>query len=717
MITELFVEGFRVDLSQDISSLLTFSLDDVKDFSSRESTYSKTVIMPGSSNNNAVFGNIFELGSSNSYDPGLDNIGYNFNAAISARCIIFQDNIQTFKGTMRLLQINEDNGRLEYEVALNGEMTGLNVALSSKYLTDLDFSEYDTIYSVANIESSWDNASGAGVYFPLIDYGAYSHDKHNWDFHTFRPALFVKEYIDKMFAAANFRYDCDLFNTARFKKLIVPHNQKTLTTQSTTTLSAQKTSSQTVIDSGSPSSSVGTWDGFTGGGFSYSGGQFTYIGATSLTAKITWRIGGQRFAGSGSFRISIRKNGVALASTTIPLVPFTVNYGWQDSVSGVTINTGDILDVFFDTISGFGDKVTFQDNPATLTVENNVAAFLPASYAELLTINQSVPQNIRQIDFLVSIVKLFNLYIFESQFDERVLRISPFVDFYSGDIVDWTYKMDRSQVIKVKPMSELNSKLYKFNYKDDSDFYNDLYKKRYNQSYGSFTFDTEFEFASQENKLELVFASTPIVGYDGEDKVYSTIFKRTGNEPTTTEENVDSVIRIMQTKKMSGVASWNITTPSGATILGTYLTYGYAGHLDDPDAPSNDLNFGALQELFFVLSSGDLSQTQFNVYWSNYMAEITHKDSKMLIAKFYLKPKDIFDLDFAKFVFIDGVLWRLNKITDYNASYPDTCEVELLRVINANYNFTPPTPPETFFWLSDVGEYFIDSDSGKIIVP
>ena len=97
------------------------------------------------------------------------------------------------------------------------------------------------------------------------------------------------------------------------------------------------------------------------------------------------------------------------------------------------------------------------------------------------------------------------------------------------------------------------------------------------------------------------------------------------------------------------------------------------------------MNFGALQELYFELAIGDLTKTQFNVYWSPYMAEITDKDSKMLIAKFYLTPKDIFDLDFSKYVNVDGVLFRINKIIDYNATVPSDCEVELIRIINTVY--------------------------------
>lgn len=709
MITEIFVEGFKLNITADISSLLTFAIDDVKNFASRSTTFSKTVVLPGTANNNAIFGNIFETGIRNDYDPLLNNIGYNFNAAKSARCYIFQDNIQTFKGTIRMLLITKFQGKIEYEMALNGELTTLSVALSSGFLTDLDFSAYDLIYNETNVAASWDNVPGSGIYFPLVDYGNYSVNKHDWDIKTFRPALYVKEYIDKMFAAANFRYTCDLFQTSRFKKLIIPHNQKTLLSKSSQIIAATKTTTQNIIvtQTGNTFDPV-MWDTHIAGGFTYTVGEFKYNGATTLSINLNWFLQGTRTAATpGTFTAQIRKNGIVLASQTFTAPPtITINWNWTGSVT-TTLLTNDILDVFV-KYDGVGTLmvVTVQAG-SNFMVSSSVPTLLPVDYAQTITINDSIPQNIRQVDFLLSIVQLFNLYVYESQFDERLILMSPFVDFYSidsGNAIDWTYKLNRDKIIKIKPMSELNSKIYNFNYKSDSDFWNDLYQKRYNQGYGAHTFDSQFEFASQTNTLTLIFAPTPLVGYNGEDKIYPTIFKRTGNSPTFTEENIDSVIRIMQTKKILGLTSWNIK--NGVTVLHAYNTYGYAGHFDDPDNPDNDLNFGAVQELFFILTVGDLTKTQFNLYWSSYMAEITDKDSKMLTGKFYLTVKDIFSLDFSKYIVVDGVLFRLNKITDYNVTVPSDCEVELLKVINTAYSFPPGTDPgtEEFFLLWENGD-------------
>ena len=56
---EVFVEGKKVDISEIFSTILSFAIDDIKDFSGKHTTVSKTVILPGTNNNNKLFGNIF----------------------------------------------------------------------------------------------------------------------------------------------------------------------------------------------------------------------------------------------------------------------------------------------------------------------------------------------------------------------------------------------------------------------------------------------------------------------------------------------------------------------------------------------------------------------------------------------------------------------------------------------------------------------------------
>ena len=279
---------------------------------------------------------------------------------------------------------------------------------------------------------------------------------------------------------------------------------------------------------------------------------------------------------------------------------------------------------------------------------------------------------------------MFNLMIVESKTIYKHLNIIPNVDFYYfNNAIDWSDKINRNKPIKIKPMSEINARYYDFNYKGDNDYYNELYKKRWNEGYGDRQFDNGMDFATQNKKVEIIFSSSVLVGYPGEDKVVATICK-IDNKGTAEEkeEGIAHNIRIMQCKKIEDVAEWGILDASGGTIAST-SNYLYAGHFNDPDNVTSDLNFGATRELFYELTTGALQNNMFNAFYSTYMAEITDKDSRLVSAEIYLDENDIYNLNFRKLIFFDGALYRLYKITDWTAG--DLCKVDLLRVINSTY--------------------------------
>lgn len=733
MVTELYIEGHRLDITKEISALLTFSIDDIKRFAERSTTYSKTIVLPGTSKNNKIFGHIFQIGQANPYNNQLPNVALNFNASKSAKCVLFQDQLQTFNGVLRLLQINYFNGlngRVEYEVSIFGNLSGLNSVLTGKLLEQLDFSAHNHEFSVSNISNSWTNASGSGYYYPLIDYGNASVAKHDWDVKTFRAAFFAKEYVDKIFNTSGYRYNCPLFSTPRFQKLVVPHNQKEVRVNNSVVGRGGLTADpgydfllndgdpdHTILfnavpfnDFSSPIFTASNIGGLSGWPFP---NHFTYTDTPSVTLRLKYTVQGRHFGDNG-FRFSVNKNGDAvngaIQSTVVDIpgtgpnnttyVPFLI----QGQVD-ISFNQNDYFEMwlYHDPVGMWDVRLELTNLEITSATGSNI--LVPIQLGQTVICNDLIPKNIRQIDFLVWIVGLFNLYVYEDKNDPSLIHITPYIDYYSknfSNAEDWTQKLDRKKAIKVKPMSEINAKIYKFKFKSDSDFYSELYRKRYNEGYGDRIYDSQFEFSASTNELEIGFSSTVLVGYNGEDKVYSTIFKRTGVEPSTTEESVDSNIRLLQTARIQNVSSWSIK--NAETAIGTFTSYGYAGHLDHPTIPTNDLNFGATRELFYVLTSGTLQNNQFNVYWSSYMAEITNKDSKLVTAYFKLDIKDILNIDFSKYINIDGVAFRLNQIKDYNVTKPGVCVVELLKVNSASYTEAePPTsgPDGCFLLWSD----------------
>jgi hypothetical protein len=676
MRTEIYIDNYRLDLTKNISAEFTYAIDEIQDFATRNTSFSKTIVLPGNDTNNKLFGNIFEFGNANLYNEGQPNVGYNFNATKSVPCIILVDKIQIFKGVLRMLEIIIDDRSIEYEVCVFGELGGFINALGNSKLEDIDFGIADTTWNYTNIQNSWDNISGTGVYFPLIDYGVESTNKVDFSFDAFRPALYVKQYLTKILDGSSYTYDFPLLSTALMNRLVIPHNQKTLTKSTALNLLATAKVKNYINAAGNVEFDILNAGNFTITG---SGSDFTYNSATAFSGSITLNISGviNAISPTSDFTIQLRKNGTPISGVTYTTPGNNYNFNADLSVALVTLVSTDTLDVdlvgnFSDLDIESGNFSVISSNPTEVTV----------NYGDSIVINNTIPKGVFQKDFFASIVKMFNLYVYEDKLVEKKLIIKPFIDFYDGSQVDWTDKVDRGSVMRLKPMSEFTARYYDYKYKQDNDFYAENYRKKFNEGYGDFIYDSENEFVKEVDATEIIFAGTVLYRKTGTDKIYSAIYKLSNEN--TKEDKMDSVIRILQAKKVTGITTWSILNGVGGSVIASYSDYGYAGHLDDPYNPQADINWGVTKEVYYNPTSVTAANL-FNGYWSEYIAEITDKDSKLLTCSLKLNEVDIYNLDFSKLIYIDGSLWRLNKVLDYNPMDFNVTKVELLKVIELNY--------------------------------
>ena len=676
MRTEIYIDGYELDLTKNISAEFTYAIDEIQDFATRNTSFSKTIVLPGNDNNNKLFGNIFEFGVSNAYNSAEPNVGYNFNATKSVPCIILVDKIQIFKGVLRMLEIIIDGKSIEYEVVVFGELGGFINALGNNKLEDIDFGIADTAWTYTNIANSWDNISGTGVYFPLIDYGNESTNKVDFSFDAFRPALYVKQYLTKILDGSGYTYDFPLLSTALMNRLVIPNNQKGITKSTTDALVATAKTKNYTSAAGNVEFDVSNAGNFTVTG---SGSDFTYNSGTSFAGSIILNVSGtiNAISPSSDFTVQLRKNGTPISIVTYTLPGNGYNFNAILNVASISLVNTDTLDV--DLVGNFSDLDIEQ---GYFNIISSNPTDTAVNYGENIVINDTIPKGIFQKDFFASIVKMFNLYVYEDKLVEKKLIIKPFIDFYDGTKIDWTDKIDRSSVMRIKPMSEFTARYYDYKYKPDNDFYAENYRKKFNEGYGDFIFDSENEFVKEVDATELIFAGTVLTQYTGTDKIYSTIYKLSNSN--SAEDRMDSVIRILQAKKVTGRATWALTNGLGGSTLASYTAYGYAGHVNDPLNPTDDINWGSPKELYFTTTSYTTANL-FNGYWSEYIAEITDKDSKLLTCSLKLNEVDVYNLDFSKLIYIDGSLWRLNKVLDYNPMDFNTTKVELLKVIELTY--------------------------------
>jgi hypothetical protein len=680
MKTEIFIEGYALDLMNDLPTEFTYAIDDIQDFGSKNTSFSKTLNIAGSANNNQIFGFVFDLGNANFTNDATPNVLYNFNATKASNCRIFVDGIQVFKGILRLLEIVKTGEVVEYQCSVFGELGGFITALGNYKLEELDFSTYDMLWNHTNITGSWNNVSGGAVYFPLIDSGGVSTNKIDFDFKAFKPALYVKQYLEKILTNTGYTWNFPLLDTTFFKRLVIPNNQKEIVSANQLTLlQADYTVDTTTVPNDFPTLGL-EMTTVTLGNFLLESANtsYRYNNGTPVTGTITANVVGNMDAGANiprTFYIRLKKNGTTIAQQAINMVANPTSFNVTLTATNVTVNLNDILLTTIDNGSG-----TINITDGTLTYISDSNTLVPVQYNETININQTIPKGIFQRDFFLSICKMFNLYVYEDQWDSKKIIIKPYIDFYDGSFIDWSNKIDRSKPIGIKPMSEINARYFQFKYKDDNDFYNENYKKKFNEGYSDLIYDSQLDFVKDTSTTDIIFAGSPLFQYPSTDKIYPAIYKKSDNN--TKEDKMDFVIRIMQAKKIIDRNSWKIK--NGATDLVTLTSYGYAGHLDDPFTPANDINFGAPKEIFFTLTTYPTTNL-FNAYYSDYMAEITDKDSKLLKCDALLNIADIQNLDFSKLIMVDNILFRLNKVDGYSIIDYKTSKVELLKVINKTF--------------------------------
>jgi hypothetical protein len=750
---ELYINDTLVDLMPDFTWALNYQISDISRPETRQVNYSKTVTLPASKTNNSLFGHLYNL---DVYIDNTTSVNFtpDFSPNLKTSAVLYVDGVEQFRGIVQLMSITKtDNLDIVYNCQLLGELVDLFQRIGDEYLTDLDFSAFDHAWTQANIESSWDTSItedggstpfelGNGYVYPHIDYG-FGSSVTNFSYKNYRPAIYVKEYIDAIFESAGFTYDSDFFTSSDFCSLIVPFSNGTfqLTTEdiaerlfaSSRTTSAQSfTTSATVIfnsESSDPSSQYNTATGiFTVG----AGLDANYNFHVELNPRIvlTPATSGVAMYALHDYRVSALlqvDTGGGYSTVNVGFSTWRVNQfttstdsdtdgTWITQVNSVgdgviRFNTGNLSLFAGDKVRVRVSMTKLQSSNPAITIpiylgkgatdyfyvsntyytgteaytvktgsefRNNIDS-PEYEFGNTINMNAVVPQNVKQKDFLLWIIRMFNLYIKQDEEVQNRLIIEPRDEFYTSTVVDWSDKLDTSNAMDIKPMAELEGKRYIFRYKEDKDYFNTLYQDSWRESYGQRTIDITNDFLRSDKVIEVGFSPTPMVGNTVNDMVYPRILSIDDNGTVkTTSANV-RILHYSGLKTTNG--TYIIDYPSGST---TYGEYPFAGHVDNALTPTLDLSWGVPAEIYWTSAWGAISYTNGNLvnkYWQKQIDETTDRNSKVITAYFNLNALDILSLDFAKLYYFDKQYFRLNKIIDYNPIQPQLTKCEFLKLI------------------------------------
>jgi hypothetical protein len=738
---ELFINGIQVDLNDKIPFPLTYAISDIKDISSRKGNNSKTIALPGTSTNVQLMSNVFSLSAT----AGSPMAYMNYDPSVKASAQYYHNGVLEFNGVCQLQDCVQQNGNWTFNIVLISETIDYNGRLKDIKINALDWTEYNHEFTYANQQDSWNgtivrnggpftNGSGAdwdglGYYYGLIDYGYQREAADEFAVEHIPPHVFCYDILKRSFNAAGITWQSNFLESQRFKRLLLAYPGGVL---------PQITPEQAALDSVFTDenndadgfvmnvSKSGTWIPSFNSFNNYDGtvtadyqGQVQTASPLSIVPSSEGLFavryqGDHRFTAEtttsgflfGNWNVSlvVRKNGVidsttqiAVGQITPSVTLYTIDYSFDINVP-INLTFSDVVDARLQlnmysvnlnqpgtmtaTIESLGATLNLEKQPQSLTPGStlNIGTLLPAMTADI---------------FFKGIRDMFNLYIKPNTLDPTILEIEPLVDFYEGTdtALDWTYKIDRSESVKITPTINFASKDYVFTFEKDDDYWSKRYADDTLMEYGDNSVSSGSAFSQNKTEIKLPFSQKPLVRLEKYDlSGYTDLIIPCAYQMKTESSGViNKVEKVAKPFIVQLIAGDVGTLEEGDWVhVDEYdvphaqIKYPYVGHLDSILSPTFDLNWGVPQYVFY--STGEvIAYTTNNLYayHERFIREIISKFGKQLTAKAMLQSNDIGQLDFKKLIQIDGVMFRLQKVNNYDSGKMASTESEFIRLVEA----------------------------------
>jgi hypothetical protein len=689
------VVEYELDLYDNVPLPINKSIIDIQNVAERKSDFTKTITLPGTHNNNDIFSNIFNLARSVQNRTAF-NFTPDFNPNLKADAILYKNGVAMIQGYLQLTNINiVDDYEIEYEIIIIGRTANLFQDLGEKKLNELDLSAYDHTWNFANIQTSWTPSSSRGYYYGLIDKG-FSNNLQGFFTLDQKPQIFARTIIDAIFKDAGYRYASLFLTSGIFNKLVVP------TTQDKLLISTQEVSDRTFKGDRLTDSTPVTTTNSIALEFNNTGRQSTPAGYNPATYKFTVRTAGYyRFGINANIRNTLTGSGAISVqnlyifrtsistglSTTIglqrgiaaPISPFiqtaTTTYNVSLQCDEVYCEVGDIIETNMET--RFTGSWTFS------LLTNSAFYSIPSTtivVGDTMRLASCLPSDIKQADFLASIIKIFNLYVSVDELDSKKLKIEPRDDYFTNDIVDLTNDIDVSRGVEVKPLGASKFKEYIFQMQPDKDELNEVYQKQYVYPYGTKIEPIINDFITEIYKTEVIFSPTPLIASrNNPNVVFSQIAFKDSNG-----NSVDSTskLRLLVAGGLSPVIGANYfhyADPDGTKHF--FNSYAYVGHYDNILNPTFDVNFTNPIQLYYNngVETNQTSNNIYNVYHKKGIEEITNKDSKLVTFYVKLSEVEINKLSFRNSYFIDKQFYRLYEV-DFDSNSEDPAKLTFLKL-------------------------------------
>ncbi|CAB4203823.1 hypothetical protein UFOVP1393_1 [uncultured Caudovirales phage] len=733
--TELYINGangtdgyLSFPFGVNIPVSINFNLADVRNPEQRKASRSQTINLLGTNEVNKLFENLFEVNVVTQY--------FNKNLKTPVRYLV--DGLENFTGDMQLIKINiKPDNSIVYECSIIGEGGSLFVDIGEKLIVgntdsneDLDFSDYDHNYTRANQIGSRTTylGTGTGYAYPFVDRGTNGGSGTVWNVKDFLPCFSIYEYVKKIIENTGRTFTSTFLESSFFKHLYCYPNMVTIPLTAAqlsdrqlyvgTNTDEVLVSQPYYVNNTYPNETLAQGF-FDNGNQNYGGtivvannGEYNVAASNHIKLNFTHTNPLVVKASISNFHgLIIRKSAdsgvswfnIAVPATILSFVPnngtnyfnkntdyfqnfetatgpYPLSVGdYLGAVSYFTLNNVTYYDLSNNVITSGTGTVTFTKlSGSGKTSLYMLATSKDVSESDFMYVKNTLPTKIKQKEFLTSIFKAFNLFVEPNPNNENDLIIEPFDEFYNTtDVIDYENRTDLAKDQTINP-NLLEGKRYIYSYKEDKDYYNDLYKKTYNEVFGTEQIDVDNDFIKSDKKTELIFSATPLVANYDLGIAMPQIYTLDG----VTKKTIAANIRLIYCDVKTSPNPYTYRQ-SGLTDLVTN-EYLHGGMEDDAMNPTVSLMFGPAKEFYYsYINAYFTSNTLYNAYHKQYVANLIDKDGKFVTKYLWLTPKDINQFSFRNRLFIDGAYYIVNKIENYTPLDQTSTKVELIKLLKS----------------------------------
>lgn len=673
---------YDIELYENAPVNLNYRFTDISQVNKSTGSFSQTFRVPATKNNLDFFGGIIHPDVRET--TGLLNANWNVKKKIRAE--LSYQTVPVMQGTIQVKRVvRQKKQYYDLELVFFGESVDIAQSIGQKKLSDLNLTELDHTLNLNNIFSSWLSLGNFGpstklnnIKYGIIDKGS------NWqgDIWTtadpieqseFTPFLRAKYIIEKIFSEAGFTINSTFLNTSDFENIHMPcfsggpdflkgddfgDNTAKAGLVSNQTTTSTSGVAMDLVDTVTGGSDPGSNFNNTTHKYTAPANQLVYYKVFTIvssgTSELVHTTAGTEVVveamQTGSGANTYREGNLFMTANSTLHIKLKADSGQTATASGVNqvFGVSCYMDLAFVT-EPFGN------------IDIDVALNMP---------------DFKQIDFISSVQKMFNLVFVPDKNNPTRIKVEPFSDYVaSGTFKDWTQKLDFNSDIVIEPTADIQSSRYLFSHADGQDFLNDAIQRSLGRTYGSMeVLDLENDFATGNYESKDGFAPFTMSLIPDNTYIVHRLITQDGAgvgkpKPRLAYWNgFSSQFGGYQVRNDSGVVG-------GLSIIPIFSNY------NDliPTVSSNDLNYGF--EAPMIPNVVHPFNNLYQKYWVGLINELYSSDARTLTCKMLLTAEDISQFEFNDQIYVEGTLYRVLEIRGYDATQTTPCSVKLIKIL------------------------------------